>query len=146
MIREIYFAGGCFWGVEHFFKGVHGVTSASPGYANGNFADPTYQQVYTDTTGFAETVKVVYDTDAVSLQELMRLFFAIIDPLSLNKQGHDIGTRYRSGVYYSEPDDLPVIRECFKEVAAVLGTEPVTELLPLRCFYPAEEYHQDYLD
>ena len=96
--REIYFAGGCFWGVEHFFKGVDGVVEATPGYANGNIEHPTYQQVYTDTTGFAETVRVRYRPDRVSLETLVRLFFATIDPLSVNQQGHDIGTRYRTGV------------------------------------------------
>ena len=144
--KQIYFAGGCFWGVEHFFKGVTGVTSTLPGYANGRFADPTYEQVYTDTTGFAETVRVTYNPDVVGLDLLCRLFFMIIDPLSLNKQGEDCGTRYRTGVYYSSEDDLPVLQAAFAAEASRLGADPVTELLPLQCFYGAEEYHQDYLD
>ena len=144
--KQIYFAGGCFWGVEHFFKGVTGVTSTMPGYANGRFADPTYEQVYTDTTGFAETVRVTYNPATVSLELLCRLFFMIIDPLSLNKQGEDCGTRYRTGVYYSAEDDLPVLQAAFAAEASRLGADPVTELLPLQCFYGAEEYHQDYLD
>lgn len=167
MDKTIYFAGGCFWGVEHFFKGVDGVTSAVAGYANGTGYDvvpdgalgtgvsphgavsaipPTYEQVYTDKTGFAETVCVSYRPGRIGLRELARLFFAIIDPLSLNQQGHDIGTRYRTGVYYSDPADLPVLEAVFQEQAASLGTRPVTELEPLRCFFPAEEYHQAYLD
>ena len=145
-IREIYFAGGCFWGVEHFFKGVTGVTSTLPGYANGRFANPTYEQVYKDDTGFAETVKVYYNPDAVSLDLLCRLYFMIIDPLSLNRQGEDVGTRYRTGVYYSSEDDLPVLEAAFDAQAERLGADPVTELLPLQCFYSAEEYHQNYLD
>ena len=164
--KEIYFAGGCFWGVEHYFKGVDGVVEATPGYANGNIENPTYQQVYTDTTGFAETVRVRYRPDRVSLETLVRLFFASIDPLSLNQQGHDIGTRYRSGVYYTDPSELPLLESLFAEVATSSVTKMpdfvtecskngsssankpviVTELLPLRNFYPAEEYHQAYLD
>ncbi len=144
--KEIYFAGGCFWGVEHFFKGVTGVTSSTPGYANGRFANPTYEQVYKDDTGFAETVRVEYNPDAVSLKTLCRLFFMIIDPLSLNRQGEDCGTRYRTGVYYSSKADLPVLEAAFAAEAERLGADPVTELGPLQCFYSAEEYHQDYLD
>ena len=122
------------------------MTSTTPGYANGRFADPTYEQVYTDTTGFAETVRVTYNPDAVGLNLLCRLFFMIIDPLSLNKQGEDCGTRYRTGVYYSSEDDLPVLQAAFDAEASRLGADPVTELLPLQCFYGAEEYHKDYLD
>lgn len=145
-MKEIYLAGGCFWGVEHFFKSVDGVAEAVSGYANGNTASPSYQQVYTDTTGFAETVKVVYDPQKVDLRTLLRLFFTIIDPLSLNRQGEDVGTRYRTGVYYVEPADLPVIEEVFGAVEKRLGQKLVTELEPLRNFYPAEDYHQQYLD
>ena len=145
-IKEIYFAGGCFWGVEHFFKGALGVVEATPGYANGNGENPSYEQVYTDTTGFAETVRVRYRPDHTSLQKLVRLFFAIIDPLSLNRQGHDAGTRYRTGVYYTDSAERPLIQAIFDEQKAVLGTTPVTELEPLKGFYPAEEYHQNYLD
>ncbi len=143
--KEIYFAGGCFWGVEHFFKGVTGVTSTMPGYANGHFADPTYKQVYTDTTGFAETVRVSYNPDVVRLNLLCRLFFMIIDPLSLNRQGEDVGTRYRTGIYFSDTSDRPVLEAAFAAESERLGADPVTELLPLQCFYSAEEYHQDYL-
>ena len=160
-IKEIYFAGGCFWGVEHFFKGVDGVTEATPGYANGNIENPTYQQVYTDTTGFAETVRLRYRPDRVSLETLVRLYFATIDPLSVNRQGHDVGTRYRTGVYYTDPAERPLLEKLFDEVSKAVipsASSPVipsdseesvtlaTELLPLKNFYPAEDYHQDYLD
>ena len=144
--KTIYLAGGCFWGVEHFFKGVDGVVEAIPGYANGNTDNPSYKEVYTDTTGHAETVKVSYRPSKVSLKTILRLFFTITDPLSLNRQGHDEGTRYRSGVFYSDVEDRPVIEEAFRAVEAKLGQKIVTELEPLRCFFPAEEYHQNYLD
>ena len=146
MTNTIYLAGGCFWGVEHFFKGVDGVSEATPGYANGQKENPSYEEVYTDTTGFVETVRVRYNPARIGLPELLKLFFAIIDPLSKNRQGHDSGTRYRSGVYYADEADRPAIEAEFARQTALLGREPVTELEPLRNFYPAEEYHQDYLD
>ena len=145
-MKEIYFAGGCFWGVEHFFKGVDGVLQTTPGYANGNTSAPSYEQVYTDATGHAETVRVGYDPARVSLEFLTRLFFLIIDPLSLNRQGHDEGTRYRSGIFYSDAEELPTLKKVFDDVARRIGAAPVTELQPLKCFFPAEERHQDYLD
>ena len=145
-MKEIYFAGGCFWGVEHFFKGVDGVSEAMPGYANGNTQNPTYKEVYTDTTGFAETVRVRYNPERVSLRLLVRLFFTVTDPLTLNRQGHDEGTRYRSGVFYTSAEDRPVIEDVFREVSGKLGVPLVTQLEPLKNFYPAEEYHRNYLD
>ena len=144
--KSIYFAGGCFWGVEHFFKGVDGVREAIPGYANGNTENPSYKEVYTDTTGHAETVKVTYNPERVSLELLLKLFFTVTDPLTLNRQGHDEGTRYRSGVFYTDPAERPVIEAVFKAVEAKLGVPIVTQLEPLKCFFPAEEYHKDYLD
>ncbi|MBR4809403.1 MAG: peptide-methionine (S)-S-oxide reductase MsrA [Bacteroidales bacterium] len=146
MESVIYFAGGCFWGVEHFFKGVDGVLATMPGYANGSVSNPAYEQVYTDTTGHAETVRVSYDPSRVSLERLVRLFFAIIDPLSLNRQGHDEGTRYRTGVYYASEDERRVIEPVFRAVSARLGAPLAVELEPLRSFWSAEERHRDYLD
>ncbi len=148
-MKEIYFAGGCFWGTEHFFSGVDGVISAVSGYAQGNpyFAGrPSYEQVYTDTTGFAETVRVCYRPEKISLRLLAELYFDIIDPLSLNQQGHDTGTRYRTGIYYSDPADLPVLQEVYSAVEARVGQPLEVELEPLRSFYEAEERHQKYLD
>ena len=144
-IKNIYFAGGCFWGVEHFFKGVDGVVSTMPGYANGVLRNPSYEQVYTDTTGHAETVQVGYDPSRVGLGKLVKLFFASIDPLALNRQGHDVGTRYRTGVFYEDPEDLPVLEAEFAALELKLWVPPATELLPLRGFWPAEERHRDYL-
>lgn len=147
-MAEIYFAGGCFWGVAHFFSGVGGVLGAVSGYAQGapGFERrPSYEEVYTDTTGFAETVRVTYKPERISLETLADLYFTIIDPLSLNRQGHDEGTRYRTGVYYSDPTDLPVLKAVFERVSARLGQPLAVELEPLRNFFEAEERHQDYL-
>ena len=144
--REIYLAGGCFWGTEHFIKQIQGVISTETGFANGHTENPTYKQVYTDTTGYAETVKVVYDADVLNLELLVQLYFKAIDPTSLNKQGEDEGTRYRTGIYYTSDIDLPVIMQVFNEVAKGFLQPLAVEVLPLQNYYPADEYHQDYLD
>ena len=144
--KEIFFAGGCFWGTEHYFKQIRGVTSTEAGYANGDIENPTYEEVYTDKTGFAETVHITYDSDIVSLRLLTELFFRSIDPLSLNCQGNDHGTRYRTGIYYTNEADRHIIEEVYRVVEQAVGEPLVVELEPLRNFYPAEEYHQDYLD
>ena len=145
-MKEIYFAAGCFWGAQHFFAGVDGVKEAVAGYANGNGENPSYEQVYTDTTGFAETVRVTYDEKRIGLKELTELYFTIINPLSLNRQGGDIGTRYRTGVYYKEEADKAEVQPVFEAEARRVGAPLVVELEPLRNFYLAEERHQDYLD
>lgn len=145
-MKEIYFAGGCFWGTEHYFKQIDGVISTTVGYANGNTDDPTYQEVYTDTTGYAECVKIEYDADIVSLRTLVELFFKSIDPTSLNRQGEDCGTRYRTGIYYNSEDDIDTIGAVYNEVERSVGEPLAVELGELQNFYPAEEYHQDYLD
>ncbi|MBO7321310.1 MAG: peptide-methionine (S)-S-oxide reductase MsrA [Bacteroidales bacterium] len=145
-MKEIYFAGGCFWGTEHYFKQIKGVVETAVGYANGHTSDPTYQEVYTDGTGYAETVKVVYDPQLISLELLADLYFHSIDPLSLNKQGEDEGTRYRTGIYYTDQEDLPVLKKVYDQVASQYDTPLAVELEPLRNFYTGEEYHQDYLD
>ena len=145
-MKEIYFAAGCFWGAQHFFAGVDGVKEAVAGYANGKGENPSYEQVYTDTTGFAETVRVSYDPGRVSLKELTELYFTIIDPLSLNRQGGDVGTRYRTGVYYTDPAERAIIEAVFQAEEKRVGAVLAVELEPLRNFYLAEERHQDYLD
>ena len=145
-MKEIYFAGGCFWGTEHYFKQIDGVISTEAGYANGNTLEPTYEEVYTDTTGYAECVKVVYNPSDISLEYLVELFFRSIDPLSLNRQGNDCGTRYRTGVYYVDNEDFTRIKSIFDAVEKSIGESLVVELEPLKSFYSAEEYHQDYLD
>lgn len=145
-LKQIYFAGGCFWGTEHFFKQIKGVVATETGFANGNTANPTYEEVYTDTTGYAETVHVTYDADIVGLELLLRMFFAAIDPTSLNKQGHDEGTRYRTGIYYTDAADLPLIEQVYAEQQSKYAQPLVVEKLPLKNFFPADDYHQDYLD
>ena len=145
-MKTIYLAGGCFWGIEHYFKQVYGVVSTETGFANGNTENPTYEEVYTDQTGFAETVKVCYDPQKADLAFLLNLFFRAIDPTKLNQQGEDVGTRYRTGVYYTDTEDLPTIEQVFAEQRKLLCAPMVVELQPLRNFYAASEYHQDYLD
>ena len=146
MLKDIYLAGGCFWGAEHFFKQIEGVAFTEVGFANGNTPDPSYKEVYTDTTGYAETVHIRYDNEKVGLKFLLRMFFKAIDPTSLNKQGEDEGTRYRTGIYYVDPADLPAIRTVFDEVQRTLAAPVVVEVELLRNFFRAEDYHQDYLD
>ncbi len=147
-MQVIYFAGGCFWGTEHFFQQVQGVARTETGFANGreDLPEPTYEQVYTDSTGYAETVLVEFDETKVSLAFLVRMFFRAIDPLSLNQQGHDIGTRYRTGVYYVSEEQKGVIEGVFAEEQKKYTEEMKVELLPLKHYWPADEYHQKYLD
>ena len=146
LFKEIYLAGGCFWGTEHYFKQVRGVVGTETGFANGHLENPSYKQVKHGDTGFAETVRIEYDPSEVSLELLLDLYFKSIDPLSLNKQGEDEGTQYRTGIYYADPEDLPVIDKAYGAVEKELGQPLAVEKLPLQNFYPAEEYHQDYLD
>ena len=145
-IKDIYLAGGCFWGTEHYFKQVEGVVETEVGFANGHTENPTYEEVYTDETGYAETVHVKYDPEVVSLRFLLQLYFKAIDPVSLNKQGHDEGTRYRTGIYYTESADLPVVNEVFDEVQRHYDQPLAVERQPLERFFTADEYHQDYLE
>ena len=145
-LKEIYLAGGCFWGTEHYLKQVRGVVETEVGFANGHLENPSYRQVKSGGTGFAETVHVKYDPSVVSLDLLLDLYFRSVDPLSLNKQGEDEGTQYRTGVYYTDPADLQVIDKAFSAVEESVGRPLAVEKLPLQNFFTAEEYHQDYLD
>lgn len=143
---EIYFAGGCFWGTEHFLKQIRGVESTQAGYANSTVLNPTYEQVCSGKTNAAETVKVVYDPEIVKLSLLLDLYFQTIDPTSLNRQGNDRGTQYRTGIYYTDKADLPAINQAVKTLAVQYKSPLAVEVEPLKNFYPAEAYHQDYLD
>nr|MBP9985716.1 peptide-methionine (S)-S-oxide reductase MsrA [Prevotella sp.] len=145
-MKEIYLAGGCFWGTEHFFKQIDGVLETKVGFANGHTENPTYKEVCTDTTGFAETVYIKYDETKISLEFLLNMYFKAIDPISLNKQGGDCGTQYRTGVYYTSEDQLPVIEKVFDQQQKELAEPIAVEVKALQNFYTAEEYHQDYLD
>lgn len=145
MTKNIYLAGGCFWGTEKTFKLLSGVTDTTVGYANGHSENPTYKEVCTDTTGHRETVKITYNPDKITLDQILTVYFMIIDPTVRNRQGADVGTQYQTGVYYDDPEDLPAIENRFKDERQKNAAFFV-ELCPLSCFYPAEEYHQDYLD
>ena len=145
-LKEIYLAGGCFWGTEHYFKQIDGVVDTEVGYANGITENPTYKEVCTDKTGFAETVHVIYNPDKVSLKFLLEMYFKAIDPTSINRQGHDTGTQYRTGVYYTDSTDEATISKVFDEEQRHIQGKIVVENLPLKNFYKAEHYHQDYLD
>ncbi|MDE5997837.1 MAG: peptide-methionine (R)-S-oxide reductase MsrB [Muribaculaceae bacterium] len=145
MNKIIYLAGGCFWGTAHLFSLVPGVSESESGYANSIIVNPTYQEVCSGKTHAAETVKIVYDPDEVSLSSILRLYFKSIDPLSINKQGGDVGTQYRTGIYYSDPSDAPVIEAELATLARRHKQPLAIEFGPLQNFYPAEEYHQQYL-
>lgn len=144
-METIYFAGGCFWGVQHFFDQFDGVIQTEVGYANGQDAKPTYQEVCSNS-GHAETVKVDYDPNIISLTDLLNYYFMIIDPLSVNKQGNDRGIQYRTGIYYADTSALPVIEKVYQEKEKKIGSKLAVEVEPLRNFFDAESYHQKYLD
>lgn len=146
MKKEIYLAGGCFWGTEHFLKQIRGVEATQTGYANSIVEHPDYKLVCTGKTQAAETVHVVYESDVLDLSLLLGLYFQSIDPTSLNQQGEDRGTQYRTGIYYTDPADLSVIKQELEALATRYEQPIAIELKPLENFYPAEEYHQDYLD
>ena len=145
-MKEIYLAGGCFWGTEHLFKQVAGVTDTQVGYANGHHDHPTYKDVCTDGTGHAETVRIAYDEQRVSLDMLLDIYFMAIDPTSVNQQGEDRGTQYRTGIYYVDEADRAIIDRRMAQEADRHSEPLAVEVEPLRCFWPAEDYHQDYLD
>jgi len=147
-LKTIYLAGGCFWGVDAYMKRVKGVYETESGYANGNLdiPNPTYEEVYKDHTGYVEVVRVVYDTTKVKLERVLKEFFDIFDPTTLNRQAGDIGTRYRSGVYYIDEDDKVIIESLIKAAQFKYKDPIVTEVLPLENYYSAEEYHQNYLE
>ncbi len=144
-MNTIYLAGGCFWGVQHYFDQFAGVLETETGYANGPTENPGYKDVCA-SSGHAETVRVVYDEKILPLPELLARYFLIIDPLSVNRQGHDSGIQYRTGVYYTLESQLPEIRAVFLEEEKKAGAPLAVELAPLENFWPAEAYHQKYLD
>lgn len=144
-MKTIYLAGGCFWGVQKFLDQFDGVISTEVGYANGPDNDPDYQDVCNDS-GHAETVKVIYDEDRISLTEILQFFFLVIDPLSVNKQGNDAGIQYRTGLYYTEEDQVPEIKAVYQTEEEKAGQKLAVELEPLSNFFSAEEYHQKYLE
>ena len=145
-LRDIWLAGGCFWGVEAYMARIYGVADAVSGYANGTTENPSYEQVVTGKTGHTETVHIRYDPARTDLETLLTHFYGIIDPTSVNRQGNDRGTQYRTGIYYSDTSDLPAIERVTERVATGLDKPVATEIEPLSGFWPAEDYHQDYLE
>ncbi len=143
-MKTIYFAGGCFWGVEHMMELVPGVVDAVSGYANGTVDNPTYRQVVGGDTGHRETVKVTYDPNLVTLTELTELFFSAIDPTVKNRQGNDVGSQYQTGIYYSWPEDGELIKS-LAETEKQKHSAFEVEIAPIDSFWEAEDYHQDYL-
>lgn len=144
-IREIYLAGGCFWGTEKYLKSITGVKNTEVGYANGMIQNPSYEDVCHKNTGHAETVRVEYDPVEVDLTHIINLFFKVIDPTSVNRQGNDVGSQYRTGIYYVDPKDEPIILAAITELQKKYFKRIAVEIIPLKNYYPAEEYHQDYL-
>ncbi len=142
-MREIYLAGGCFWGTEAYFAEITGVIATSVGYANGNDAQASYRTIA--QTGHAETVRVQYDPAIVGLPFLLEMYYKIIDPCSVNRQGNDIGTQYRTGIYYTNANDLPVITASINQLSQQLSCNVAIEVAPLLHYIEAEEYHQNYL-
>lgn len=144
-MKTIAVAGGCFWGVDAYMSKINGIVKTVVGYANGTKNNPTYNEVCGGNTGHAEACLISYDESIISLEKLLNKFWGIIDPTVTNKQGPDIGTQYRSGIYYTDMNDLDIILKT-KDVVQSKNNKPiVTEILPLSCFYDAEEYHQKYL-
>lgn len=145
-MKKICLAGGCFWGVEAYLSRIEGVKETKVGYANGHLPNPSYQQVCEGTSGHAEACLVTYDETVLSLEKLLERFWHVIDPTLINRQGPDVGHQYRTGIYYLSPEDLPIIEKTKEKEQAKYSYPIVTEILPLTCFYEAEEYHQKYLE
>lgn len=145
-MKEIILGGGCFWGVEKFFSMIPGVTKTEVGYANGKTENPTYEQVCKDNTDFVEVCYITYDESLVSLEVLLGKFWSVIDPTTVNRQAGDVGTQYRSGIYYIDEADLDTIIKSKAKVQEQYKETVVTEVKPLEKYYKAEEYHQEYLE
>ncbi len=146
MRKEIYLAVGCFWGAEKYLENIKGVLYTEVGYANGNTENPTYEQVCHNNTGHAETVKVIYDDNQVSLSFILNLYYDVINPVSINRQGGDIGPQYRTGIYFVDLKDEEIIKNSISSLQQKYAQKIAIEVKPLLNYYKAEEYHQKYLD
>ena len=148
MTQTLVIGGGCFWCTEAVYVKVRGVTNVESGYCNGQTVSPTYEQVCTGRTGHNEVVKLEYDTDQVSTRELLEIFFVIHDPTTLNRQGNDVGTQYRSGIYFTTPEQAEEARALIAKLTAskAFGQHIVTEVLALDNYSAAEDYHQDFFE
>lgn len=143
-MQTIYLAGGCFWCTEAVFKSIKGVSEVVPGYIGGDLPDPTYEQICSGETGHAEAVKVVYDESVLPLADLLEIFFATHDPTTLNRQGNDVGTQYRSAIFFTNKEQESASHEAVKEAQKSFSQPIVTEVVPASEFYKAEDYHRDY--
>ncbi|MDD4212345.1 MAG: peptide-methionine (S)-S-oxide reductase MsrA [Bacilli bacterium] len=144
-LKRIVFGGGCFWGVEAYFKRLKGVTKTTVGYANGNKENPTYEELKLHIATHVEACEIYYDSQVISLEVLLRHLFRIINPYTLNRQGHDIGIQYRSGIYYKDNDDLKIIQTFIENEQKNDLRRIVVEVKLEQEYYLAEDYHQDYL-
>ncbi len=145
MKKTITLGGGCFWCTEAVYDMIEGIHSVTPGYMDGHIENPTYRDVCSGTSGHNEVIQIIYDNEVISLSEILEIFWTAHDPTTLNRQGADKGTQYRSGIYYEEEQELPIIEQSIKEVGQALWEDPiVTEAKPATSFYEAEVYHQDY--
>jgi peptide-methionine (S)-S-oxide reductase len=138
--------GGCFWCTEAVFSRVRGVLSVTPGYAGGHVPNPTYEEVCTDTTGHAEVVQLTFDPSIITYRDILEVFFEIHDPTSLNRQGNDVGTQYRSIILYHNEEQKRIAEEVIGQIGPKYSRPIVTELVPFTAFYPAEEYHHRYYE
>ena len=138
--------GGCFWCIEAVFEELHGVEQVESGYSGGRVDDPSYEQVCTGTTGHAEVVQVTFDPKIISLKEILEVYFAVHDPTTLNRQGADVGTQYRSMIFYRSQEQKDIAEQAIREIqkAKLWNTPIVTEIVPFKAFYKAEDYHQEY--
>jgi len=146
LMGKVVFAGGCFWGVEAYFNTINGVLFTKVGYANGSTENPTYEQVCKNSTGFAEACYIEYDNNVITLEQLLNNYWRIVDPTIKDRQGHDTGNQYRTGIYYFDEKDIKVIKKSKENEQREYKKIIVTEVEPLKNFYDAEEYHQKYLD
>jgi len=146
--QTLVLGGGCFWCTEAVYKEVRGVLDVESGYSNGQAQQPSYEDVCTGTTGCNEVVRLVYDPSQVSTRELLEIFFVIHDPTTLNRQGNDVGTQYRSGIYVTTQEQRATAQALIEELTAenAFGRPVVTEVLPLQNYWPAEDYHQDFFE
>jgi peptide-methionine (S)-S-oxide reductase len=143
-VDQITLGGGCFWCLEAVYEQVQGVLAVESGYCNGHVKNPSYEQVCTGNTGHNEVVRLTFDTAQISLREILEIFFVIHDPTTLNRQGHDVGTQYRSGIYWHSAEQEALARAVLVEVQALHSGRAVTEILPVENYHRAEPYHQNY--
>lgn len=144
-MKQIVLAGGCFWGVEAYFKRIKGIIQTKVGYTDGTTINPSYQEVCTGRTYHVEACELIYDEQVISLEKILKHLFSIIDPTILNRQGNDVGTQYRTGIYYEDESDAQVIRDFIQKEQANYEQMIVVEVKKQTAFYDAEEFHQDYL-